>query len=129
MSEPQAAPRRVAVQEPDQPAYQPAFGASSQGDAGASGGRGEVVTRVVPDPFANPYTKLQTGLDAGARVERGFKDKNGNIQWEFDSVRPRGSSGGIQGGGMSNPSELHSTSNLQQKMDAAFKTGSPAAGR
>lgn len=81
-------------------AYAPEFGAQQEAPA-----REKEITRVVPDPFASPYTKMATGFDPGSRVERFINGK-----WEFEDLRPHGSSGGIQGGGMSNPSSLHSTS-------------------
>lgn len=86
----------------------PTMGSSPAHKGG--GGSDDVVTRVVPDPFASPWTKMQTGLEPGAKVERGFKDKDGNIQWEFDTVRPRGGSGGIIGGGAA--STLHASENM-----------------
>lgn len=87
------------------PAYTPSFGASGSG-GGGGGAKPKEITRVVSDPFASPYTKMATGFDPGSRVERYIP----GVGWEFEDLRPHGSSGGIQGGGMSNPSSLHSTS-------------------
>lgn len=82
--------------------YRPSFGASGSGAAP----KPKEITRVVADPFASPYTKMATGFDPGARVERYIP----GVGWEFEDLRPHGTSGGIIGGGMSNPSSLHSSS-------------------
>lgn len=71
----------------------------------------EQFSRIVHDPRQSPFAKMATGLEPTAVTEKGYRNpKTGQIEWEFDSERPHGSSGGIIGGGMSNPSSLHSTS-------------------
>lgn len=84
---PPAAPRYAA---PIEPEYRPQMGTA----ASASAGRPKEISRWVPDPFANPYAQMATGLPPGARKERLLGDR-----WEFEDLRPHGASGGIQGGG------------------------------
>lgn len=95
------APRRLSTSQPTMGTQQtsPAYQA-----------REEVLTRTVPDPFASPYTKMATGFDPGSRVEKGYRQKDGSIQWEFADLRPSGGSGGFQGGGAA--STLHASANL-----------------
>lgn len=86
--------------------YTPEFGAAPVGPDRS----GDVITRTVHDPRQSPFAKMATGLEPTPVVEKGYRRKDGSIEWEFDSERPHGSSGGIIGGGMNNPSTLHSTS-------------------
>lgn len=100
----------------------PSMGSTNPNATIPGGSRSDVVTRMVKDPRQSPFFKMGTGLDHPTIIEKGYKDKNGNIQWEFDTERPSGSSGGIIGGGAE--SSLHPTSNLQAKMPA-YATGDP----
>lgn len=116
---PVAAPRMAA---PQAPARMPTMGASPA-NATVPGGRDSgVVTRMVKDPRQSPFFKMGTGLEHPTITEKGYRRSDGSIEWEFDTERPKGGSGGIIGGG--EDSSLHPTSNLQAKMPA-YQTGDP----
>lgn len=115
---PQAAPNlaKSAAAKP-QPAPVRSDQGTWGGGGGAVGGGGAAaqaserpLERIVHDPRQSPYAKMTSGLEPTAVTEKGYRNpKTGQIEWEFDSIRPSGGSGGIQGGGMSSPSSLHSS--------------------
>jgi hypothetical protein len=115
--QPAAAPQPTYAA-PQQPTYTPQMGAQQSAPQ-----REEPLIRTVADPFASPYTKMATGFDPGSRQERGFKRSDGSIQWEFDDIRPHGTSGGIIGGGAQ--SSLHPDEEAKANMRVANTSGTP----
>lgn len=96
---------------PQQGQYEAPSGYSPQFAAQQAPANPQTVSRIVHDPRQSPYAKMASGLEPTAVTEKGYiNPKTGAIEWEFDTERPHGSSGGIKGGGMNNPSSLHSTS-------------------
>ena len=119
------APIQARAQAPAEPQYESRSSGADpkEGWSAPNGGQPQVVTRTVKDPFADPYTKMATGFDIGSRQERGFVDKNGNVQWEFEDIRPHGRSGGIIGGGAE--SSLHPDEAAKANMRVPNATGTP----
>jgi len=123
--------RKVAAQN-QAPAAVPGYAAAPARHVAGSGDYGEAkdphegwskapeeeISRVVPDPFANPYTKMATGFDPGARKERLINGK-----WEFSDLRPQGGGGGFQGGGAE--STLHPSDQAWAQGRVPSATGAP----
>ena len=119
---PQAAVQPTAMQ-PMASAAIPQYAQAPQQYApqlGAAPAKQKEITRTVADPRVSPYHKIGTGLAPNDVVERYIP----GVGWEFDSIRPHGSSGGIQGGGAA--SSLHPSDLSGER---AYNTGSPAQGK